>query len=101
MRFLTTAICFIACLGLVFCEPCSTADECTATSCNIGNRVVCQFPTGVTVGTINGGLCTCEHSTCLSASECYGVLANLNCPDNIRHCYDNGCICNRFDVVGR
>ncbi|KAL4217573.1 hypothetical protein ACF0H5_022315 [Mactra antiquata] len=83
-------------------ETCTVNSDCVNTSCNAGNTVVCQHPTGSGVSQ-DGGLCTCEDSSgeCVTAQDCYGSNANLNCPDSARHCRDNVCICDRFPIGRR
>merc|ERR1712243_281446 len=92
---------FIAAV-VVYCvsaEECTTNADCKATVCDGGNPV-CQHPdSGVSQ---NGGLCTCSsggtNGECTAKEQCYGPDVNLRCQDNARHCYDNKCICDRFQI---
>ncbi|KAL4217572.1 hypothetical protein ACF0H5_022314 [Mactra antiquata] len=102
MKLFLAVFCAAVCVVYVSGETCTVNSDCVNTSCNTGNTVVCQHPSGSGVSQ-DGGLCTCEDSSgeCSSASDCYGSNANLNCPDSARHCYDNVCICDRFPIGRR
>ncbi|KAL4217587.1 hypothetical protein ACF0H5_022329 [Mactra antiquata] len=80
----------------VYCETCTTNDDCTSTTCGSGFHIICQHPDdgGVTPG---GGLCTCavDNLNCTTRDQC--VAYDYDCiDDDHKHCYDGWCICTRW-----
>ncbi|KAH3897132.1 serine protease inhibitor Cvsi-2-like [Dreissena polymorpha] len=94
------ALVTFVCWSTVSAETCTTNTNCNATICTGNSEVICQHPVGSDGIKPGGGLCTCKDTTgsCTTKEDCYGTGANLQCPDNTRHCYDNNCICDRFPI---